>query len=70
MVSHYNVVYGNRLPTLSVIALTGRGDPEGNKRSDHFLASSMDDGVVDCKISDIYVGDAFNHMILGTGCPT
>ena len=28
-----------------------------------------DEGVVDCKISDIYVGDAFNHMILDTGCP-
>ena len=46
------------------------GDTEGTKRSDHFLASSMDDeGVVDCKISDIYVGDAFNYMILDTGYP-
>ena len=27
-----------------------------------------DEGVVDCKISDIYVGDAFNHMISDTGC--
>ena len=40
------------------------GDTKGNKRSDHFLASSMDDeGVVECKMSDIYLGDAFNHMI-------
>ena len=46
------------------------GDTEGTERNDHFLASSVDDeGVVDCKISDIYVGDAFNHMILNTGCP-
>ena len=46
------------------------GDTESAKRSDHFLAPSVDDeGVVDCKISDIYVGDAFNHMILDTGCP-
>ena len=45
------------------------GDTEGTKRSDHFLASSMDDeGVVDCKISYVYLGDAFNHMILDTGC--
>ena len=45
-------------------------DTEGTKRSDHFLASSMDvEGLVDCKISDIYVGDAFNHMILDNGCP-
>ena len=29
----------------------------------------MDDGVVDCKISDIYVEDAFSHMILDTGYP-
>ena len=28
-----------------------------------------DEGVVDCKIPDIYVGDAFNYMILDTGCP-
>ena len=27
-----------------------------------------DEGVVDCKIPDIYVGDAFNHMILDNGC--
>ena len=46
------------------------GDTEGTNRSDHFLASSMDDEcVVDCKISDIYVGDTFSHMILDTGCP-
>ena len=46
------------------------GDTEGTNRSDHFLSSSIDnEGVVDYKISDIYVGDAFNHMILDTGCP-
>ena len=46
------------------------GDTEGNMRSDHFLTSSMDDeDVVGCKISDVYVGDAFNHMVLDTCCP-
>ena len=43
------------------------GDTERNKRSDHFLAHH--EGAVECKISDIYVGEAFNHMILDTGCP-
>ena len=40
------------------------GDTEGNKRSDHFLASSMDDeSLVESKISDIYVRDAFSIML-------
>ena len=68
MVSHYNVCkliahFERNCPNWK-----RSGDTKGTKRSDHFLASSLDDGVIDCKISDIYVADAFNHLILDTGC--
>ena len=86
MVSHYSVVYVNRLPTVGVIVLTGR-EIETLKEarevtiSLHLLWMMIYIYTYNIKYViyvyiyiyiythvRIYVGDAFNHMILDTGC--
>ena len=39
-----------------------------DKENSSFFAASHGETIIECEISDIFVGEALNFMILATGC--